>query len=160
MSDDDWICKACKKEIEGSAIKIEGNRYHNECFKCAKCEENFLETGNKNVTIQKGLCVPPLLVPPLFSVSLFPKDPKIERIGSCPTLCFRTFLFLRTIVQLTLTFPRQTLLCRVLRCAWQCNPCRRRRSTKTQICRSSSLLRWVLSPLFYDAICFVPDWFH
>lgn len=53
MSDEEWVCVACKQAIEGGAIKIDGKRFHNDCFKCARCEENFLETGNKNVTVHK-----------------------------------------------------------------------------------------------------------
>jgi len=55
MSDDDWVCKACKKEIESNSIKIAGARYHLDCFKCVKCGEKFAETGNKNVTVQKDM---------------------------------------------------------------------------------------------------------
>eukprot|EP01128_Nolandella_sp_AFSM9_P003714 TRINITY_DN1629_c0_g1_i1.p1 TRINITY_DN1629_c0_g1~~TRINITY_DN1629_c0_g1_i1.p1 ORF type:complete len:243 (-),score=44.34 TRINITY_DN1629_c0_g1_i1:77-769(-) len=54
MSDDDWVCHACKKSIEDRSIKAIGNRYHNECFACVRCKENFLETGNKNITTDLG----------------------------------------------------------------------------------------------------------
>lgn len=31
-----------------------GVRYHYECFKCVRCDENFIETGNKNITQELG----------------------------------------------------------------------------------------------------------
>jgi len=51
---DDWTCGGCGIEIETNAIKVQGVRYHADCFACRKCGEKFIETGNKNVTQHEG----------------------------------------------------------------------------------------------------------
>lgn len=35
-------CKACTKPIKSKFVRLEGDRYHPECFKCGKCDSVLL----------------------------------------------------------------------------------------------------------------------
>ncbi len=41
-------CPLCNKELCNPAVEVEGQQFHKECFRCAKCSEVFVDVYSKS----------------------------------------------------------------------------------------------------------------